>query len=52
VGTISKLKKELETLKEELAEKTNQEERLKEHAKRLEEGERILTQQANVREKA
>lgn len=49
VGTISKLRKEIEGLNEELLEKSKQEERFREHAKRLEEGERLLTLQANVK---
>jgi hypothetical protein len=51
VGTISKLKKELEMMKEELAEKAMQEELLKHHTKRLEEGGKMLVMQAKVRKK-
>ena len=48
VGTISKLKKELTTLKSELTDKSKEEERLKDHMRRLEENERAFTKQVNV----
>ena len=50
VGTISKLKKELTTLKSELTEKSKEEERLKDHMRRLEENESAFTKQVNVNE--
>lgn len=50
VGTISKLKKELTTLKSELTEKNKEEERLKDHMRRLEENESAFTKQVNVNE--
>lgn len=48
VGTISKLKEELATLKASLAQKTKEEEKLKAHVKKLEESEQQFTAHANV----
>lgn len=49
MGTISKLRKEMDALKVELAEKNKQEAVLKEHVRRLEENERMFTLQTNVK---
>ncbi len=48
VGTISKLKEEVNTLKTALAQKTKEEERLKDQVKKLEESEKLFTAQASV----
>lgn len=48
VGTISKLKEEVATLKATLTQKTKEEERLRAHVKKLEENEQQFTAHANV----
>ena len=48
VGTISKLKEELNTLKASLTLKTKEEERLKDQVKKFEETEKLFTSQSNV----
>jgi len=48
VGTISKLKDEISSLKNELALKTKEEERLKDQVKKLEECEKQFTNTATV----
>jgi len=48
VGTISKLKEEVATLKALLTQKTKEEERLKAHVKKIEENQQQLTTHSNV----
>lgn len=48
VGTISKLKEEVATLRALLTQKTKEEERLKAHIKKIEENEQQFTAHANV----
>jgi hypothetical protein len=48
VGTISKLKEEVATLKALLTQKSKEEERLKGHVKKIEESQQQFTSHANV----